>query len=79
MIPVIIEKSSIDENKKINEIKKEERNKLIENIKHFKIQITGFRPIKEAIVTAGGINVKEINPKTMQSKIVKGLYFAGNL
>ena len=76
MIPVIIEKSSIDENKKINEIKKEERNKLIENIKHFKIQITGFRPIKEAIVTAGGINVKEINPKTMQSKIVKGLYFA---
>ena len=73
MIPVIIEKSSIDENKKINEIKKEERNKLIENIKHFKIQITGFRPIKEAIVTAGGINVKEINPKTMQSKIVKGL------
>lgn len=79
MIPVIIEKSSIDENKKINEIKKEERNKLIENIKHFKIQITGFRPIKEAIVTAGGINVKEINPKTMQSKIVKGLYFAGEI
>lgn len=79
MIPVIIEKSNIDENKKINEIKKEERNKLVENIKHFKIQITGFRPIKEAIVTAGGINVKEINPKTMQSKIVKGLYFAGEI
>ena len=79
MIPVIIQKSNIDENKKINEIKKEERNKLVENIKHFKIQITGFRPIKEAIVTAGGINVKEINPKTMQSKIVKGLYFAGEI
>lgn len=79
MIPVIIEKSNIDENKKVNEIKKEERNKLVENIKHFKIQITGFRPIKEAIVTAGGINVKEINPKTMQSKIVKGLYFAGEI
>ena len=79
MIPVIIEKSNIDENKKINEIKREERNKLVENIKHFKIQITGFRPIKEAIVTAGGINVKEINPKTMQSKIVKGLYFAGEI
>lgn len=79
MIPVIIEKAGINENKKVNEITKNERYKLIECLKHFKIEIEGFRPIREAIVTAGGINVKEINPKTMESKIIKGLYFAGEI
>lgn len=79
MIPVIIQKSNINEFKPINEIKKEERNRIVQSIKHFKIEISGFRPIKEAIVTAGGINTKEINPKTMQSKIIKGLYFAGEI
>ena len=77
MIPVIVEKMNI--NKKVNEITKEERHKLVEVLKHFNIAIDDFRPVEEAIVTAGGINIKEINPKTMESKIVKGLYFAGEI
>lgn len=79
LIPVIIEKSKIDSEKKVNEITKEERKNLIKIIKHFDIKIKGFRPIDEAIITSGGINIKEINPKTMESKIVKGLYFAGEV
>ena len=75
MIPVIVDKMGI--NKKVNEITKEERRKLVKILKDFRIKIKGFRPVEEAIVTAGGINIKEINPKTMESKIVKGLYFAG--
>ncbi len=77
MIPVVIEQMGID--KKVNEITKEERQKLINIIKHFKIYVNGFRGIEEAIVTAGGINIKEINPKTMESKIIKNLYFAGEI
>ena len=79
MIPVIIRRSNINEDKKVNGITKEERINLIKNIKHFVIEINGFRPIKEAIITAGGISIKEINPKTMESKIVKNLYFAGEI
>ena len=79
LIPVIIEKSKIQENKKVNEITKEERKKLVHLLKNFEIEIKGFRPIEEAIITSGGISVKEINPKTMESKIVKGLYFAGEI
>jgi len=79
MIPVIIRRSNINEDKKVNGITKEERINLIRNIKHFVIEINGFRPIKEAIITAGGISIKEINPKTMESKIVKNLYFAGEI
>ncbi len=77
MIPVIVDKMGI--NKKVNEITKEERRKLVKILKDFRIKIKGFRPVEEAIVTAGGINIKEINPKTMESKIVKGLYFAGEI
>jgi predicted Rossmann fold flavoprotein len=77
MIPVVIEQMGID--KKVNEITKEERQKLINILKHFKIYVNGFRGIEEAIVTAGGINIKEINPKTMESKIIKNLYFAGEI
>ena len=77
MIPVIVDKMGI--NKKVNEITKEERRKLVKLLKDFRIKIKGFRPVEEAIVTAGGINIKEINPKTMESKIVKGLYFAGEI
>ena len=69
----------IDENKKINSITKEERRKLVNILKNMPITITGFRPIEEAIITAGGISIKEINPKTMESKIVSGLYFAGEI
>ena len=79
LIPVIIQKTGINENKKVNEITKEERKKLIKELKTFKIYIKGFRPIEEAIITSGGINIKEINPKTMESKIVNGLYFAGEV
>ena len=79
LIPVIVELSGIQPYKKVNEIKKEERIKLVELLKNFEVIINGFRPIEEAIITAGGVSVKEINPKTMESKIVKGLYFAGEI
>ena len=71
--------SGIAENKKVNEITREERRKLVELLKKFEIEIAGFRTIDEAIVTSGGINIKEINPKTMESKIIDGLYFAGEI
>ncbi len=79
MIPAILKLSDIDLNKKVNTITKEERKRLVELLKKFEINITGFRPVEEAIVTAGGISIKEINPKTMESKLVKGLYFAGEI
>ena len=77
MIPIIIDIMKI--NKKVNEITKEERKKIIHLLKKFEIEICGYRPIEEAIITKGGISVKEINPKTMESKLVKGLYFAGEI
>ena len=77
MIPVILEILQI--NKKVNEVKKVERQKLVRTLKHFYIEIEGFRDISEAIITSGGINVKEINPKTMESKLIKNLYFAGEI
>ena len=79
LIPVIIEKSGINPDKKVNEINKKERHRLVELLKNFEATIKGFRPIDEAIVTSGGINIKEINPKTMESKLVDGLYFAGEI
>ncbi len=79
LIPIIIEQSGIDENKKVNEIKKQERRTLVNMLKNFTFEIKNFRTIDEAIITSGGVNVKEINPKTMESKIVKGLYFAGEI
>ena len=79
LIPVIIERTNINENKKVNEVTKQERQKLVNELKHFRININGTRPIEEAIITSGGISVKEINPKTMESKLVNGLYFAGEI
>lgn len=79
MIDVVINLSQINYYKKVNEITKEERNRLVKILKNFEITISGFRPVEEAIVTAGGISTKEINPKTMESKKVKGLYFAGEV
>ena len=79
MIDVVITLSEINPNKKVNEITKKEREKLVQIIKNFAIKLDGFRPIEEAIVTSGGINIKEINPKTMESKLIKGLYFAGEI
>lgn len=79
MIEMVIRLSGIQEEKKVNEITKEERTRLVQLLKRFEIRINGFRPIEEAIITAGGISVKEINPKTMESKLVKGLFFAGEI
>lgn len=79
MIPLIIELSKIEGEKRVNEITKEERKILIQLLKNFTITIKDFRPVEEAIITCGGISTKEINPKTMESKIIKGLYFAGEI
>ena len=79
MIPVMVALSGIDAEKKVNEITKEERLRLVELFKHFPIPLSGFRPIDEAIVTRGGVNVTEVNPKTMESKLIKNLYFAGEV
>ena len=79
MIATIIKLSEISENKRVNEITKEERKRLIYLLKNFELTIKKFRPVEEAIITSGGINTKEINPKTMESKLIKGLYFAGEI
>ena len=79
LIGVIVERSKINPNKKVNEITKEERKTLINLLKKFSVEIKGFRLIEEAIITSGGIKIKEINPKTLESKIVKNLYFAGEI
>lgn len=79
IIPVIISLSGIEPNLKVNQISREMRTSLCKVIKALPLHITGFRPIEEAIITGGGISVKEINPSTMESKLVKGLYFAGEI
>ena len=79
MISTVIELSGIDQNKKVNEITREERVRLVQLLKNFEITLHDFRPIEEAIITAGGISIKEINPKTMESKLIQGLYFAGEI
>lgn len=79
LINPIIKLSKIDPDKKVNEITKEERTRLVDLLKNFTIEIKGFRPIDEAIVTSGGIKISEINPKTMESKLIRNLYFAGEI
>lgn len=79
MIEPIVELSGIDPRKKVNSITREERRTLLEVIKCIRLQLSGFRPIDEAIITKGGVSVNEINPKTMESKLVRGLYFAGEV
>lgn len=79
MIPVIIALSGIRADKKVNEITREERKKLLDLTKHFPFTVTGLRDFKEAIITKGGVDVKNINPKTMESKLIKGLYFIGEV
>lgn len=77
--PVIIELSGIDDQKKVHEITKEERLRFVRLIKDFSMTLTGLRGFNEAIITKGGVSVKEIDPGTMESKLVKGLYFAGEV
>lgn len=79
IIPLFIKRTGIDENKKVNQINKEERRIIIDLLKNFSVNISATRPLSEAIVTSGGISLKEINPKTMESKLYPGLFFAGEI
>ena len=79
LIPVMIELSGIDPDKKVNEISKEERKAFVHLIKNLELTITGTRGFKEAIITKGGVSVKDVNPSTMESKLIRGLYFCGEV
>ena len=79
LIPVVVERSGIPPRQKVHEITREQRRALLEELKHFSVEISGPCPVADAIVTSGGVKVSEINPTTMESKLVKGLYFAGEL
>lgn len=79
LISIVIKRSGIKEYKKNNEITREERQKLLFVIKHFTLKYDGLMPFSQAVVTAGGVKTSEVNPKTMESKIVKGLFFAGEV
>lgn len=79
MIPVIVSLSQTEPHKTVCEVTREERNELVRILKHFPLTAVGVRPVEEAIVTSGGVKVSEINPSTMESKLVRGLYFAGEV
>ena len=79
MIPVLVRLSGIPEDTKVNTVTREQRHKLVELFKHFPVSVCGTRPISEAIITSGGVSVKEINPRTMAAKRMPGLYFAGEV
>lgn len=79
LVPVMIELSGISPDKRVHEISKEERKRLIYQTKHLLLHITGARDFAEAIITQGGIHVKEVNPSTMESRLIRGLFFAGEL
>lgn len=79
LIPIIVSQSSIPADCKVNNIDRERRKEFALLLKNFELHITGFRPIEEAIITRGGVSVKNINPATMESKIINGLFFAGEV
>ena len=79
MIPVVLRRLNIDPELQANSLKKEQRRALVELMKGFSVVITGKRPVSEAIITSGGVKVSEVDPKTMESKLVPGLYFAGEI
>jgi predicted Rossmann fold flavoprotein len=79
MIPVILNKAGVDLQLQANSLKKEQRRILVQLLKAFPVEIKGKRPVTEAIITSGGIKVSEVDPRTMESKLVKGLYFAGEI
>lgn len=79
LVPVLLERAEIPGNRKARDLTKQERRRLLELFKSFTVAVTGPRPVEEAIVTSGGVKVSEVDPKTMGSKLVKGLYFAGEL
>ena len=79
MITAVIERSGVDPAKKVNEITRAERERLCDTLKNFEIEIKGNRGFEEAIITRGGVAVSQINPSTMESKTIDGLYFAGEM
>lgn len=79
LIPVIVLLSRIEPSQKTNQITRAQRQRLLQLLKHFSVNISAFRPIEEAVITSGGVSVKEINPKTMESKIINNLYFIGEV
>lgn len=79
MIPVMVARSGIPGDTKVNSVTKEQRRRLLELTKHFTVKISGLRPVEEAIITSGGVSTREIDPKTMESKLIPGLYFAGEV
>ena len=79
LVPVIVSLSGIPMDTKVNSVTREQRAKLVYLLKHFTVTVTDFRPIEEAVVTSGGVKTSEIDPKTMQSKLIDGLYFAGEV
>lgn len=79
MIPIVVKLSGIEAHTKINQISRDERQNLCRLLKKFPLHIKALRPIEEAIITSGGVNVKEVNPATMESKLINGLFFAGEI
>lgn len=79
MIPVVVELSGISPEKQVNSVTKQERTELVTLLKNFPVTVRDFRPISEAIITSGGVKLSEVNPKTMESKLVQGLFFAGEV
>ena len=79
LVPAVITEANVPFEKKCAEISKQERKALVYALKHFSFKVKGLRPVEEAIVTSGGVNVSEVSPKTMESKLIKGLYFAGEV
>ncbi|MDD3251042.1 MAG: NAD(P)/FAD-dependent oxidoreductase [Lachnospiraceae bacterium] len=79
LMPVIVERSQISPEKQVNEITREERHRIVSQMKDFRLTLTGLRDYKEAIITQGGVSVREVNPSTMESKKIQGLYFAGEV
>lgn len=79
MIPVILERSGIDGAQQANSVTRRQRRDLLDQLKGFSVEISGLRPVEEAIITSGGVKTSEVDPKTMESKLVRGLYFAGEI
>ncbi len=79
LIPIVLARSGLEIHKPVNQMSKKERGLLVQALKNLALTVTGTRPLNEAIITSGGINVREINPSTLESKIIRGLYFAGEV
>ena len=79
MIPITVKLTKLNGNLKSNQVTKEMRSELVDFLKDITLTVTDFRPIDEAVITSGGVDISEVNPKTMESKLLKGLYFAGEV